>query len=112
MYGCAPQSVIDHNTGEKSYISNRYVANQKLSPTGESVLVVHIKKAYNTVFPLSIRHLNDFANKLLRIRNSIDIISKNWHTNFFRRHPEVHTLFSRSINHRRINAEDPDKYIK
>jgi hypothetical protein len=27
MHGYAPQSVIDHNTDEKSYISNRYVAN-------------------------------------------------------------------------------------
>jgi hypothetical protein len=27
MYGYAPQFVIDHNIDEKSYISNRYVAN-------------------------------------------------------------------------------------
>jgi hypothetical protein len=27
MYGCVPQSVIDYNTGEKLYISNRYVTN-------------------------------------------------------------------------------------
>jgi hypothetical protein len=112
IYGCAPQSVIDYNTGEKLYISNRYVANQKLSSTEESVLVVYIKKAYNASFPLAIRHLNEFANELLRIRNSTDTISKNWHTSFFRRYPEMYILFSRFIDYRRINIEDSDEYIK
>jgi hypothetical protein len=112
MYGCAPQSVIDYNIDEKSYISNRYVANQKLSPIEESVLIVYIKKIYNAGFPLAIRYLNEFANKFLRIRNFIDTISKNWHISFFRRHSEIYILFSRFINHRRINAEDLDKYIK
>jgi Leu/Phe-tRNA-protein transferase len=77
MYGCASQSVIDYNISEKSYISNRYVANQKLSSTEESALVVHIKKVYNTGFPLIIRYFNEFANEFLRMRNSIDIINKN-----------------------------------
>jgi hypothetical protein len=52
MYGCAPQSVIDHNTGEKLYTPNRYVANQKLLLTKESVLIVYIKKIYNAGFPV------------------------------------------------------------
>jgi hypothetical protein len=77
MYGCAPQSVIDHNTDEKSYTPNRYVTNQKLSPTEESVLIVHIKKTHNAGFPLAIRYFNEFANKFLRMRNSTDIINKN-----------------------------------
>jgi hypothetical protein len=94
IYGYAPQSVIDHNTDEKLYTPNRYVTNQKLSLTEESVLIVHIKKTHNTSFPLAIRHLNKFANKLLRMRNSTDTINKNWHTSFFRRYPEIYTLFS------------------
>jgi hypothetical protein len=77
MYGCASQSVIDYNIGEKSYASNRYVTNQKHSLIKESVLVVHIKKAYNAGFPLTIRYLNEFANKFLRMRNSTDTIDKN-----------------------------------
>jgi hypothetical protein len=77
MYGYASQFVIDHNTDEKSYISNRYVANQKLSLIEESVLVVYIKKTHNAGFPLAIRYLNEFANKFLRIRNFTDIINKN-----------------------------------
>jgi hypothetical protein len=77
IYGCAPQSVIDHNTGEKLYTPNRYVANQKLLLTKESVLIVYIKKAHNTGFPLAIRHLNEFVNKFLRMRNSTDTIDKN-----------------------------------
>jgi hypothetical protein len=77
MYGYVPQSIIDHNIDEKSYTSNRYVVNQKLSLIEESVLVVYIKKAYNAGFPLVIRHFNEFANKLLRMRNSTDTISKN-----------------------------------
>jgi hypothetical protein len=77
IYGCAPQSIIDHNNDKKSYISNRYVTNQKLSPTEESVLIVYIKKIYNAGFPLTIRSLNEFANKFLRMRNSTDIIDKN-----------------------------------
>jgi hypothetical protein len=112
MYGCVPQSVIDHNTGEKLYISNRYVANRKLSLKEEIVLVVYIKKVYNAGFPLAIRHFNEFANELLRMRNFIDIIGKNWHISFFRRYPEMYTLFSRSINYRRINAENLNEYIE
>jgi hypothetical protein len=77
MYGCASQSVIDYNIDEKSYAPNRYVTNQKLSLIKESVLVVYMKKAYNIDFPLAIRHLNEFANKFLRIRNSIDTVDKN-----------------------------------
>jgi hypothetical protein len=77
IYGCVPQSIIDYNIDEKLYTSNRYVANQKLSPIEESVLVVHIKKVYNTSFPLAIRHFNKFANKFLRMRNSTDTVNKN-----------------------------------
>jgi hypothetical protein len=77
MYGCAPQSVIDYNIGEKSYASNCYVANQKFSLIEKSVLIVYIKKAYNADFPLIIRYLNEFANKLLRMRNFTDTINKN-----------------------------------
>jgi hypothetical protein len=113
MFGCASQSVIDYNTGEKSYAPNHYVANQKLSLTKKSVLVVHIKKAHNTDFPLVIRHLNKFANEFLRMRNSTDTVNKNWYTNFFKKkYPEVYILFSRSINYRRINTENPDEYIE
>jgi hypothetical protein len=50
IYGCAPQSVIDYNIGEKSYTSNRYVANQKLSLTEESVLIVYIEKHIIQIF--------------------------------------------------------------
>jgi hypothetical protein len=57
MYGCVSQSIIDYNIGEISYVSNRYVANQKLLSIEESVLVVYIKKAYNAGFPLAIRDL-------------------------------------------------------
>jgi hypothetical protein len=72
MYGYVSQSVIDHNIGEKSYISNRYVANQKLLLTEESVLIVYIKKIYNAGFPLVIRYFNEFANEFLRMRNFTD----------------------------------------
>jgi hypothetical protein len=77
IYEYAPQSVIDHNTDKKSYAPNRYVANQKLSPIEESVLVVYIKKIYKAGFPLAIQYLNEFANKFLRMRNSTDTINKN-----------------------------------
>jgi hypothetical protein len=46
------------------------------------------------------------------MRNSIDIIDKNWHISFFKKHSEMYTLFSRSINYRRINTEDSDEYIE
>jgi acyl-CoA thioesterase len=77
MYGYASQSIIDHNTDEKLYTPNRYVANQKLLSTEESVLIVYIKKAYNAGFPLAIRYFNEFANEFLRIRNFTDIVNKN-----------------------------------
>jgi hypothetical protein len=112
IYGCASQSVINYNIGEKSYTFNRYVANQKLSPTKENVLIVYIKKAYNAGFPLAIRYLNEIVNEFLRMRNSTDTVSNNWHTSFFRRYSEVYILFSRSIDYRRINAEDFNEYIK
>jgi hypothetical protein len=93
-------------------VLDRLKTSQSNTPIEKSVLIVYIKKIYNAGFPLAIRHFNEFANKFLRMRNSIDTINKNWYINFFRRYPKMYTLFSRFIDHRRINAEDLNKYIE
>jgi hypothetical protein len=46
------------------------------------------------------------------MRNFTDTVGKNWYINFIRRYPEMYILFSRFIDYRRINAENPDEYIK
>jgi hypothetical protein len=48
----------------------------------------------------------------LKIRNSEDIIDYYWYNNFFKRYSEIKFKFFRSINRRRINAEDFDEFIK
>jgi hypothetical protein len=111
IHGCVAQSVIDHNIDQKIYASDRYAANQKLSPTKEGVLVAYIKKAYSAGYSLGIRHLNEFANELLRMRDFKDTVGRDWYTSFFRRYPEVYIMFSRPIDYRRVNAEDLKRMV-
>jgi hypothetical protein len=63
-------------------------------------------------FSITIQHFNEYANELLKARNSEDIINYYWHNNFFKRHPKIKFKFSRLINRKRINAEDSDEFIK
>jgi hypothetical protein len=57
----------------KNYLDNKtkpapdqFASYRKLSPIEECVLEQLIFRAYNAGFPLTIRHLNDCANEILR----------------------------------------------
>ena len=41
-----------------------------------------------------------------------DTVGVNWHNAFFKRHPEIRSKFSRPIDRRRVDAEDPDTFIE
>ncbi len=49
----------------------------KLSSIEESVLVVHSRRAYQSGFPLTIQHFNEFADELLRSKGVNDIVGVN-----------------------------------
>ena len=106
------QSVINHCSDEKKYSPDCYEARQKLSPVEESVLAVHCIRAYESGLPLTIQYLNELANELLRSKGMNDTVGVNWHTSFFKRHPEVKSKYSRPINKARVDAEDPDNFIE
>ena len=61
---------------------------------------------------MTIQHLNDCANELLRMKGVNITVSYHWYNSFFKRHPEVYLKFSRSIDCRRMNVEDPDDFIE
>jgi hypothetical protein len=92
--------------------SDTFVSNQKLSPVEEAILVEYSVKCYNQGFLLRICNLNDFANKLLRNRDSTERVGVNWHLAFFRRYPEIEIKYSRPIDKQRIRAENSDEFIK
>jgi hypothetical protein len=77
----------------------------------ESVLVEHCIRNFKAGVLITIQHFNACANELLKVRDSDETVGYYWHNSFFRRHPEVKFKFSRLIDRKRINAEDPDKFF-
>src|SRR6266511_2467465 len=112
IYEVSAQSVIRYYNGEITPVPDIFITSQKLSPVEEAVLIEHSVKCWKQGFPLTIRNLNDFANKLLRNRGANQEVGVNWHLAFFKRHPEVRSRFSRTINKQRVFAENLDTFIK
>ena len=61
---------------------------------------------------MTIQHFNDCANELLRMKGVNIIVGYHWYNSFFKRYLEVYSKFSKPINRRRMNAENPDDFIK
>src|SRR6266498_3836271 len=111
IYNVAPNSVSNYLNGRTKPAPDYFTSYQKLSSIEESVLVEHIMRGYHSNYLLTIPHLNDCANELLRMKGVSDTVGVYWHNSFFNRHPEIQSKFSRPIDRRRMNAEDSDKFI-
>ena len=112
IHGVSPQSIINHLKGKNQPAPDTFITSQKLTPIEESVLVRHSLRAYESGFPLSIKHLDDCANEILRNRGSNERIGYHWHNSFLKRHPELKPKYSRPIDRQRTKAEDPDQFIE
>ncbi len=73
----SPQSVINHLNNKIIFISDRHASYQKLISIKEKVLAQYILRAYESDYSLTIKHLNDCANELLRNKDVNDTI--NYH---------------------------------
>ncbi len=62
--------MIRYYNGEITPAPNIFITSQKLLPVEETVLIKYSVKYWKQDFLLTIRNLNDFANKLLRNRGA------------------------------------------
>ncbi len=69
LYGYSDKSIANHLNNKIKPASDYFVSYQKPSPVEEKILTQHIIRAYNSGFLLTIQHLNDYANELLRIKD-------------------------------------------
>jgi hypothetical protein len=79
VYQTSIKNYLDSKTKP---VPDQFAFYQKLSPVDECVLEQHIFRAYNASFPLTVRHLNDCANGISRMRGSIDTVGYYWHLNW------------------------------
>ncbi len=77
IHDVAPNSIRNYLNGQTKPTPDYFASYQKLSPIEESVLVEHIMRGYHLGYPLTIPHLNDCANELLRIKGINDTV--NYH---------------------------------
>ena len=111
LHGVHHTSVSNHLNKEKKSAPDVYVSYQKLTPIEKNVLVQHLFRAYQSGYPLNIKHLNDCADGLLRNKNVNSTVNYHWHNAFFKRHSGVSAKFSRRIDRQRAKAENPDEFI-
>ena len=68
LYSYNDKSITNHFNNNIKPAPDYFISYQKLSPVKEKILAQHIIRAYNSDFPLTIQHLNNYANELLRIK--------------------------------------------
>jgi len=69
LYGCSDKLIANYLNSKIKSAPDCFVFYQKLSPVEEKVLAQYIIRAYNLGFLLTIQHLNDYANELLRMKD-------------------------------------------
>jgi hypothetical protein len=74
MHDCDPKSISNYLKDKIKSAPDYFVIYQKFSPIEENILARHIIRAYNSEFLLTIQHLNDYANELLRKKDINAII--------------------------------------
>ena len=71
----APNSVSNYLNGRTKPAPDYFTSYQKFSLIEESVLVEYIMRGYHSDYLLTIPHLNDYANELLRIKGVSNTVS-------------------------------------
>jgi hypothetical protein len=77
IYGYSYQSIYNRLNGKNGPTPNAFISRQKIWPIEESVLVEHYIRNFKTGFPMIIQYFNEYANELLKARDSEDTI--NYH---------------------------------
>ena len=77
LHQVSHQSVIDHDTRQKSFAADYDTTNQKLTTVEEAVLVKYSLEIWESGFPLTIQNLNNFANEILRNRDANENVGVN-----------------------------------
>jgi hypothetical protein len=74
LYEYLHQSICNHLNGKNGPASNAFISRQKIWPIEESVLVEYCIRNFKTGFPMIIQYFNEYANELLKARNSEDTV--------------------------------------
>ncbi len=75
IHNMAPNSVSNYLNSRTKPAPDYFTFYQKLSLIKENILVEHVIRGYYLNYLLTIPHLNDYANELLRMKNISNIIS-------------------------------------
>jgi hypothetical protein len=75
IYGCSHQSIHNRLTKKNQPAPNIFIAQQKIWPVEENVLIEYCRRNFKTDFPIIIQHFNACANELLKARDSDKIIN-------------------------------------
>jgi hypothetical protein len=77
IYEYSYQSIYNRLTKKNQSASNIFIAQQKIWPVEESVLIEYCIRNFKTDFPIIIQYFNTCANELLKARDSDEIV--NYH---------------------------------
>jgi hypothetical protein len=75
IYGYLYQSIYNRLNRKNGPAPNAFISRQKIWPIEESVLIEHYIRNFKAGFPITIQHLNEYANELFKARNSEDTVN-------------------------------------
>ncbi len=78
IHDVTPNLIRNYLNSQIKPAPDHFASYQKLSLIEESVLVEHIMRGYYSGYLLTIPHLNDCANELLRMKGVNDTVVRIW----------------------------------
>jgi hypothetical protein len=93
------------------YLLDLVIKHQKLTPIEEAALKDHIHNCFQSEFSFSPKLFREYANELCRAKGDFEEVGKNWYLEFYERHINVESTYTRLMTKERFINEDIDNYI-
>lgn len=99
-----PRSTLRHRMAGMQPNKSSKIAMQRLTPEEEDAIKKTILQLFAWGWPMTIKAVEALASQLLVKRGDTQPLGKNWHYSFLARHPDLKTLWSRSMDQGRKDA--------
>ena len=103
-----PRSTLQARLHGAQTIKQAHQPFQRLTPAEEESLVRTINRMYGWGWPMTIKATDRFAQDILYSRGDPVPLGQGWYSHFLKRHPDLKTSRSRSLDQARRDASDPD----
>ena len=103
-----PRSTLQARLHGAQTIKQAHQPFQRLTPAEEESLVRTINRMYGWGWPMTIKATERFAQEILYSKGDTVPLGHGWYSHFLKRHPDLKTSRSRSLDQARRDASDPD----